>query len=190
MNSIYISIRDVFVITFLILRSSMKLLDHIRSHRFAQIARLFSFTICRMRQIHIAHYQCPPLRKVYREIFEYLFRLSTSVRFGATLVERCTKHSSDLNGRSTCYVRPFRRAPFSCTMSPPLPPHLLPFPVFFAPPPFGLCISLAANTPSHRLKHASARRISQGRNEWDHYEGAFSKKCLAANVVMIFKWNR
>lgn len=33
------------------------------------------------------------------------------------------------------------------------------------------------NTPSHRPKHASARHISQERNERNHDKGAFSRRC-------------
>jgi len=172
---------------FLILRSPMKLLSTFTfartiSHKLIEIYSWFfacdKFTI---RTVNVLHFE-----RYTGKYSRYLFRLFTSIRFGATLVERYTEHSSDLNGRSTCYVRSFRRVPFSCTVPPPLLPHLLPFPGVFAPPPFGLCISLA-NTPSHRPKHASARRISQGCNEWNHYEGAFSKKMLRCECGHNFK---
>lgn len=115
---------------------------------------------------------------------KYLPEYSDRVRakFVSEQFRRNSIRSSDSHGRSTCYVHPFRRVPFSCT-SPLYSLHICP--PSPSPLPHHLCVSLA-NTPSHRPKHASARHISQERNEWNPYEGAFSKKYFVANANVIF----
>lgn len=41
------------------------------------------------------------------------------------------------------------------------------------------------NTPSHRPKHASARHISQERNERNHDKGAFPRRCKCHNFEIF-----
>lgn len=89
--------------------SPVKLLDHICSHCSARIARLFSFTTILQR------FTLPLTFSTSKYLLAYSDR--QIVRFGVTPLATifATKRSSDLHGRSSCYVHPFHCVPFSCT---------------------------------------------------------------------------
>jgi len=105
--------------------------------------------------------------------YRNIFRSSTYVRFfffGAIPLERYTEHSSDLHGRSTCYARPCRRVPFSCTC-----------------PLYSLCICSPSLSPSplHHLAFASLLLIRPRTGRSTRRHDVFHKDVTSGTPVKV-----
>lgn len=129
-NFVRIFVRKSLVTMFpLILCSPIKLVDHIRSHRFRENREIFLVhdDRFRAREIHLAHYHVPPLGNIYRDTCD---RLHTFVRFGATPLKRSIAQTCTV-ARPVMFVRSavFRflvRVPSTPSASAPLPRLLFP----------------------------------------------------------------
>lgn len=165
-----------------ILRSPVKLLLFTFLPFRESCEMIFCLWWFRTRKIQLAHQHV-----LHFEIFTGIFWSSTcKIRFGAIPSEQYTERSSDSHGRSTCYVHPFRRVPFSsCYVSPLLPPHLppSPFPLPHHCSAFASLLLIRPRTGRSTRRHdISHRDVTSGTTARAH----FQRKCFFANTNMIF----